>query len=68
MKTLIFGVLTALMLSGIELTKDVHGKVVAVIDGNTFQVRDHDKRLHKILLTGIDCERAGLRSRGQEIS
>jgi len=55
MKTLIFSVLTALMLSGIELANDVRGKVVAVIDGNTFQVRDQEKRLRKILLTGIDC-------------
>lgn len=44
-----------MLFSGLEVAKDVHGKVVAVIDGNTFQVRDHDKKLHKILLTGIDC-------------
>lgn len=43
-----------MLLSGLEIAKDVHGKVVAVIDGNTFQVRDHDKKLHKILLAGID--------------
>ena len=55
MKGLIFGIMTALMFSGLEVAKDVHGKVIAVIDGNTFQVRDQDKRIHKILLTGIDC-------------
>lgn len=55
MKSLIFGIVTALMLSGLEIAKDVHGKVIAVIDGNTFQVRDQDKRVRKILLTGIDC-------------
>lgn len=55
MKGLIFGIVTALMFSGLEVAKDVRGKVIAVIDGNTFQVRDQDKRIHKILLTGIDC-------------
>ena len=29
--------------------------MIGVIDGNTFQVRDNDKKIRKILLTGIDC-------------
>jgi micrococcal nuclease len=55
MKTLIFSILTALMLSGVDLAEEVKGKVVSVIDGNTFQVRDQNKKMHKIVLKGIDC-------------
>jgi len=54
MKTLIFSILTALMLSGLELAEEVKGKVIVVIDGNTFQVRDKNKKIHKIVLAGID--------------
>lgn len=55
MKSLIVCVLGAMMFSRPELAEDVRGKVIAVIDGNTFQVRDENKRIRKILLTGIDC-------------
>jgi len=55
MKTLIFSILTALMLSGVDLAEEMKGKVVSVIDGNTFQVRDQNKKMRKIVLAGIDC-------------
>ena len=35
------------------------GKVIAVIDGNTFELRTPDNDTYKILLFGIDCPELG---------
>ncbi|MCB0491883.1 MAG: thermonuclease family protein [Cyclobacteriaceae bacterium] len=35
------------------------GKVVSVIDGNTFELETENKELYKIILYGIDCPEMG---------
>ncbi|MDH4091353.1 MAG: thermonuclease family protein [Cyclobacteriaceae bacterium] len=54
MKKLLFSALAIMMLLSVTTDKVIKGKVVKVIDGNTFQVKGEDKQMHKILLMGID--------------
>ncbi len=54
MRNLLFSAVAILMLLSVTTDRVVKGKVIKVIDGNTFQVKGDDKQLHRILLMGID--------------
>jgi endonuclease YncB( thermonuclease family) len=51
--------LAIVVLSGPAMAFVVKGKVIAVIDGNTFKVRGDDNQVHNILLMGIDSPELG---------
>jgi endonuclease YncB( thermonuclease family) len=59
MKNLLLSALAVFLLSSPSIANDVKGKVIAVIDGNTFKVRSNDNQIHKILLVGIDSPELG---------
>lgn len=65
MKNLVLGTLATILFSTLAMANDVKGKVVAVIDGNTFQVAGDDDKIHNILLMGIDSPELG-QEYGQE--
>ena len=48
-----------LLLSTNVLSKDLHGKVVGISDGDTITILDSNKRQHKIRLYGIDSPEGG---------
>lgn len=54
MKNLI-ALLFLIVLANSTFAEMQEGKVTAVIDGNTLEVTDQDKEIHRIQLTGIDC-------------
>ena len=59
MKNLLLSALAVLLLCSGATANVVKGKVIAVIDGNTFKVRGSDNQIHKILLVGIDSPELG---------
>jgi len=53
---------TILLLSAPLLAQtsgDINGKVTAVIDGNTLEIKDNHNQVHKVMLAGIDCPELG---------
>jgi len=38
---------------------DINGKVTAVIDGNTLEIKDNNNEVHKVMLAGIDSPELG---------
>jgi len=59
MKNLLLVALAVMMSFDVATDNIITGKVVKVIDGNTFQVRGDDNQIHKILLVGIDSPELG---------
>jgi endonuclease YncB( thermonuclease family) len=59
MKKLFVTALAMLMLCGAWASIPVKGKVVAVIDGNTFKVKGEDNETRNIVLIGIDSPELG---------
>lgn len=59
MKNLLLLALAVMMSFDVATDNIITGKVVKVIDGNTFQVRGDDNQTHKILLVGIDSPELG---------
>src|SRR5260221_11418328 len=51
--------LTLLVLGINGFGEDLEGKVVTVIDGNTFEMITSDNESYKIMLYGIDCPELG---------
>jgi len=53
------GALVLLFLSAEVLADDFNGKVIEVIDGNTFKILDSDDQTYTVVLMGIDCPEPG---------
>lgn len=51
----VVGLLLLLLLLSLAAPADITGRVVSVTDGDTVKVRDADKVLHKVRLSGIDA-------------
>ncbi len=55
MNKLFFALLMLLAFTSSAFGQDIHGKVIAVADGDTVTVLDSESRTHKIRLAGIDA-------------
>lgn len=54
--TLVFFLLSPMITFG---ASEIAGKVISVIDGNTFELKTDDNEVYEIILFGIDCPELG---------
>lgn len=59
MKKLLCSLLAVLLISGLARAVELKGKVIAVIDGNTFQIAENENETRNVVLYGIDCPEIG---------